>query len=380
VPDPERDWHEGRIQPANTDREQDFIDAVLRICEREHIDIIFPSNDPWVYVLSKNKQLLSEFGVTVPVPNYEIIVRAIDKHTTLRYAQETGFPTPRSYLPNDEIELESIAEEIEPPWVIKPRFTTGGRGLAIVDNLKELRNRTRKIHRLHSMPLIQEYIPGRGKQNFMLVLNRDGEEISAFTPRAIRIGGRVERNEAATSVSAPRHYLTDQAVDLLAKLGWWGGATVQTKLDARDGEIKLMEINPRLGTHLWYRTELGINEPLMCIRIAKRETTELGCDAPSGVTLVDPVNDLTDLIVDLLDLMVYRVRTLVLGRRGIDSNAPPKTLTELWRAYSPHYASNIPRRFSPYFRYALQDPLPAIIWISKIISVNALRKMKRLGR
>ena len=59
VPDPEADWREGRIQPENTPREQTFVDAVLEICARESIDTIFPSNDPWIYVFSKNKELFA---------------------------------------------------------------------------------------------------------------------------------------------------------------------------------------------------------------------------------------------------------------------------------------------------------------------------------
>ena len=35
------------------------------------------------------------------------------------------------------------------------------------------------------------------------------------------------------------------------------------------GVTPLMGPNPRLGTQLWYRTELGINEPLICLTIAR---------------------------------------------------------------------------------------------------------------
>ena len=42
VPSPELDWHEGRVSPENTAREQAFIDAILDVCRRERIDTIFP--------------------------------------------------------------------------------------------------------------------------------------------------------------------------------------------------------------------------------------------------------------------------------------------------------------------------------------------------
>ena len=56
VPSPVEDWRAGRIQKENTEREEAYIQAVLRICEEEKIDTIFPSFDAHVYVFSKNKE------------------------------------------------------------------------------------------------------------------------------------------------------------------------------------------------------------------------------------------------------------------------------------------------------------------------------------
>ena len=59
--------------------------------------------------------------------------------------------------------------------------------------------------------------------------------------------------------------------DLVGALGWTGALTVQTKVDARDGKAKLMEVNGRAGTHLWYFTELGVNAPLFALRAERGE-------------------------------------------------------------------------------------------------------------
>jgi biotin carboxylase len=282
VPSPDLDWHEGRISPENTAREQTFIDAILEICRRERIDTIFPSEDAWVYVLSKNKKLLEQHGILVPVPDYDTVIKPLDKYRTIRCAEEVGFPTPRTYLPENDADVVAIARQLDPPWVIKPRFTTGGRGMALVNTVDELQRHTRAIQRRHSMPIIQEYIPGRGPQHFYVVLDRAGRAWSVFTPTVVRTDGRVSRNDSGACISAPPHALSEQAVRLVSYMGWWGGATVQTKRDARDGQLKLMEVNPRLGRHLWHRTELGINGPLMCLKIARNEPYEPAEDYPVG--------------------------------------------------------------------------------------------------
>ena len=75
VPDPERDWHEGKIQPSNTPREQAYIDAIVDVCEREQIDTIFPTTDDRNYVFSKNKKMLAKRGILVPVPDYDVVLK-----------------------------------------------------------------------------------------------------------------------------------------------------------------------------------------------------------------------------------------------------------------------------------------------------------------
>ena len=47
-PSPATDWRAGRIQKENTAREEAYVQAVMRICEEEKIDTIFPSFDPHV--------------------------------------------------------------------------------------------------------------------------------------------------------------------------------------------------------------------------------------------------------------------------------------------------------------------------------------------
>ena len=63
VPSPAEDWRAGKIQRENTENEELYIQAVLKICEKENIDTIFPSFDPQVYVFSKNKERFEKLGI-----------------------------------------------------------------------------------------------------------------------------------------------------------------------------------------------------------------------------------------------------------------------------------------------------------------------------
>ena len=129
MPLPIDDWSAGRIAETNSLAEQAFIDEIARICERERIDVIYPSWDPYVYVLSKNLAFFTERGVTIPVPAFTTVLTALDKHRTIQVARAAGFPCPGSCLYESLEQLDRLADRWGYPLVLKPRFTSGGHGM-----------------------------------------------------------------------------------------------------------------------------------------------------------------------------------------------------------------------------------------------------------
>jgi len=379
VPNPELDWQAGIIQKENTEREEAYIQAVLHICKEEAINTIFPSSDAQVYIFSKNRHRFEKMGILIPVPDYETVVVPLDKYQTIRTAQQEGFPCPTMYLPESEKDIKRITEELAPPWVIKPRFTYGGRGMEIVTSFTALLDQTRQIGEHYGMPMIQEYIPGRQAQNFYILVDREGEVIRILCPRIVGPTHRRLYRASSSCESRVSHPYLPHVTRLVRRLGWWGGLTVQTKIDARDGTPKLMEINPRLGMHLWYRTELGINEPLMCLKIAKGEKIQGIADYPVGTLLLEPMEDVLRLSFAFLDLFLYKFRTLFRGIEPIDPLNSPLSLKEIIQSYRRTYFWGGKKKFSPHFKYILEDPLPCILWCYAFVG-HSLRHIKHLGR
>lgn len=379
VPSPVEDWRAGRIQRENTEREEAYVQAVERICKQEKIDTIFPSYDPHVYVLSKNKKRFESIGVLIPVPDYEVVITPLDKYRTVRAAEEAGFPCPRTYLPESQDDLRRIAEELGFPLVIRPRFTVASRGMEVVGDFSELSEKARCARESNGLPMIQEYVPGNKKQVFYVVLDKKGDLKVAFCPITRRLFMRVYRNSSVASESGPLPPYIKQVARFMRQWGWWGGATVQTKIDARDGLPKLMEINARLGTHLWYRTELGINEPLICLKIARGEEVEPAKDYPAGVMLLEPVEDTIGFMFGLVDLLIYKFRIRVLGKAPIDSLNRPMSLGEIFESWRATYFGGKKKFLNPYCRYFFQDPLVSILWWLAFLKY-ALRASNRLGR
>jgi biotin carboxylase len=378
TPSPAKDWRAGRIQKENTEREEAYIQTVLRICEQEKIDTIFPSFDPHVYVFSKNKERLEKIGVLIPIPDYETVITSLDKYRTIQAAEQAGFPCPRTYLYERQEDLKWIVEKEGFPLVIKPRCSSAGRGMAIVKDYHELLEKLPIVIENHGNPIIQEYIPGRQRKTVDVLLDRNGHLKFGFQKKILR-NFRVTTQLVTVSESILPDLHVLNSAKLAQKLGWWGSVSVGTIRDPRDGLPKLMEINPRSSQQLWHRTELGFNEPWMCIKVARQEPIESVKDYPEGILFVSPIEDLQLLGLQLLDLLIYKFRVSVQRSAPADRLSPPMSIRQQIRSFIQTYLSRQKKISDLYFKYFFQDPLVSMFWWSQFF-MSVLRGAKQLGR
>ena len=379
VPSPVEDWKAGRIQKENTRREEAYIQTIFEICKKENIDTIFPSFDAHVYVFSKNKKRFANIGVLITVPDYEAVITPLDKYRTIQAAEDVGFPCPKTYLAENEDDFRRIASELGFPLVIKRRFTAAGRGMYLVNDLADLLHKGNLSRRNHETILLQEYIPGRRNDSIAVTLDRKGDLKMVFCRKPLC---RLSRFRRVRMLDSPlSHPYAADAAKLIQKLGWWGGATVQTIVDSRDQTPKLLEINPRIGQGLWERIQVGINEPLMILKIARGEDVEAIRDYPVGTVFADPVEDAVRVGVALADIVMYRFRIGILGKEPIDRNNPAMSLKEIYQSLRETYFSGRRRTSSLYTKYFLQDPKVSIIWwIQNMINRWIQSRPRDLGR
>jgi predicted ATP-grasp superfamily ATP-dependent carboligase len=376
TPSPAADWRAGRIQEENTEREGAYIEAILAICAKENIDTVFPSFDPHVYVFSKNKARFESCGILLPVPDYHIVITPLDKYRTIKAAEKFGFPCPKTYLPESEEELRKIADELGFPLVIKPRFTAAGRGTAIVRDFSELLEKIHPTIEHHGMPLIQEYIPGDLGEYIHVLMARTGELRMAIHKRF----QRYFRKQAfpVYRESIPPQPYARLAGKLLTGIGWWGGAVVETRIDSRDSIPKLMEINPRFGSGLLELTEIGINAPHMCLKIARREEVRTVENYPVAVCL-HPVDDALVFGLRCLNLLCARIVTVTRASVCSDRLDSPTSFHQLIQPYKYAYFSGKKKMLDPRIKLFVRDPVVLmIVWLQRFASV--LGALGDLGR
>jgi biotin carboxylase len=363
TPNPSADWLAGIMQETNTESEEAYVRRIEEICERERIDTIFPSSDSEVYVFSKNKRRFAQRGVVCVAQEYATLAIPLDKFETNRAAKRVGFPAPDAIVPDSSEQIRSFAERVDPPWLVKPRCTFGGIGTKIVRRRQDLEPTYYLVARQQARPMIQEFIPGRVKESLYLVTDQQASVRSFVRTDVVKNRQRLVQDSISAfrmSVDSP-HLVEVHA--LMREIGVWGGFTLQTKIDSRDGIAKLLEINPRLGKHLWTRTLAGINEPLLLVKAARGEAVETVTNIPSGALVFEPIEALLELPFELLDLMLYRIRTGMLRRPPTDPDNPPYTLSELGRAFVAYCRPGNRKIISIYAKHLLDDPLACTLWL-----------------
>ena len=274
--------HRALVYPSPSATPNTFVDWLLENLRRDGYDVIFPLDEDVIdAILLKRKEV--EQYTRLPLPEIEQYCRARDKAQTIKLALKYNIACPKTYFVEEPEELESVANQIDFPLVIKPRRSFGGRGLVFTQTRETLKKDWLKVHQNYPFPLIQEFIPHGGDAFGVSALFNSKHEVRAvFVHRRIReypvSGGPSTLRE---SVCNPT--LMETGIELLRKLNWYGVAMVEFKVDPRDGQPKLMEINPRFWGSLPLAIYSGIDFPYLLYRMAMEGDIEPVLEYQVGV-------------------------------------------------------------------------------------------------
>lgn len=194
-----------------------------------------------------------------------------DKAATLRLAEETGVPVP-AWVVADGIIDDALrqAQMLGYPVVLKPRVSSGGRGLALAPNRAALE--VALAAHVGPPPLLQAWVGWGAQYDVGLLYDRDGRRIAAFVQRELRhypvTGGPSTVQE---SVKAPD--LVRLADRLLTAVGWVGPAEVEFRMD-QEGVPRLMEVNPRYWASLALAVQCGVDFPRLHAALALGRSVE----------------------------------------------------------------------------------------------------------
>lgn len=239
-----------------------------------HRGVIFPTRDHDVVFLDRFRTELEPYFALV-IPPAGPLERCLNKWETYRHAVEANVPTPRSWLVESTEELEACAAEVTYPCVMKPPAAhhwrtpdaweaVGGRKAISVASREELLAEYRSIARADRRLLVQEQIPGRDDCLVVAAayVDRQGRFQGGFnTQKLVQVPPGFGTGCIVQSVDRPE--LFDRTIRLLEHMGFTGVAEVEYKRDERDGEFKLIEVNPRPWDQHRLGAALGIDLMLL---------------------------------------------------------------------------------------------------------------------
>lgn len=216
---------------------------------------IIPSADETAALVARHHQELSR-DFTLTTPPWEVVRWAYDKRLTYELADRVGVPRPLTTRPRTPTEAAEACVRF--PAVLKPAVKESFNALTAakawrVRDAAAAAARFAEACRLvdADVLMLQELIPGGGEtQLSYAALCRDGEPLAALTARRTR-QYPADFGRASTyveTVECPE--IAELSLRLLREIGYTGLIEVEYKRDPRDGEPKLLDMNPRVwGWH-----------------------------------------------------------------------------------------------------------------------------------
>ncbi|UOF92020.1 ATP-grasp domain-containing protein [Fodinisporobacter ferrooxydans] len=274
------------VNPDPKESPEQFYSWLCDTVKREDCNVLFPMDDDTMEIAVKHQQELRAF-CHVPVPPLASYQIAADKRQTMQYAKKAGVPCPQTVETNfdseyDQDELVRISSELEYPLVIKPRFSSGSRGVRFAYNQDQLLALFPIIHKQYPNPLLQEYIPPGTKYDVGVCYDANHMLKAAFVQRQIR-NYPIQRGPSTVHESVNHQKLIDYAAQLMAHLPWYGVADIEFIIDPRNGEPKLLEINPRFWSSLHLSIRCGVDFPWILYQLAMGHEVESILEYRSGI-------------------------------------------------------------------------------------------------
>jgi carbamoyl-phosphate synthase large subunit len=239
--------------PLTTD--PGYTEWLVSVIQKHKVALIIPGIEADMYSWLDNKDLLSATGVKILLNNEQLVSICRDKWL---FYQElvTQYP---SYAIESTLEnnFEIISARFKLPFLLKPRKGFASKGIVRVNTAADFEKHQADIGKiLMVQPLIgninEEYTTsafcdGAGGYYAYMTLKRKLSP-EGYTDRAEVI--EVEGMKKALD-------------DLCAHFKPMGPTNFQFRL--HNGQLKLLEINPRISSSTSIRAAFGYNEAMMCV-------------------------------------------------------------------------------------------------------------------
>ncbi|HPW33808.1 MAG TPA: carbamoyl-phosphate synthase large subunit, partial [Arenimonas sp.] len=240
------------IEPINPD-------TVERIIAKERPDALLPTMGGQTALNCAldmaDAGTLEKYGVELIGASREAIRMAEDRELFRVAMKEIGLECPKAEVARTLEQAIEIQTKVGYPTIIRPSFTLGGSGGGIAYNREELIEIVKRGLDLSptSEVLVEESV--LGWKEFEMEVVRDKADnciivcsIENLDPMGVHTGDSITVAPAQTLTDKEYQRLRDASIAVLRKIGVdTGGSNVQFGINAQDGRVVVIEMNPRVS-------------------------------------------------------------------------------------------------------------------------------------
>jgi len=254
-------------------REKGYSAALMRICKKEKVNVILPCSDEEILALSKDKELFNGQGISLPIPDHKLVLRASDKWKMLKAISKLEVRIPKTFSPSTPDEFEDALKQIDFPLVVRPRISRGGRGVTFCKDSEAAKLAYKLLKQEYRDLLVQELVPGGPGSVHVVQTLWDMHHRLCAAAVMQKLRERPSTGGVALAGKTVHdNKLRNIGVSVVQRLGpWVGPAGVEVKVSSLDKKPYVMEVNPRLQGVVYLFTRAGINFPHLWVLIALNE-------------------------------------------------------------------------------------------------------------
>ncbi|QLE40898.1 ATP-grasp domain-containing protein [Nostoc sp. C052] len=267
---------------------QQYVTELSAIVKRRQIDVLLPMHEDGLVIQTYRDCLPVNLLIACPVRND--LRRGLDKYEIIQVAESAGVQVPKTAAPSSLAEVDSLAEQLGFPLIIKTRRGNSGKGVFRVNSVEEANRTYREIMEgfgllNHQMPILQEYLPGNVYGSCFLA--QEGELKACFIERYLRckeggFGTSVLREPCDSPL------LLEYTQRMAAALNWTGIGHFDFLADTQISSAYLIEMNPRFWGALNLAVQNGYDFPRALITMLTTGTP----DSKSFLPSLQPVSSL----------------------------------------------------------------------------------------
>ena len=234
----------------------EFVELII---EKERPDAILPTMGGQtalnVAMSLAQSGVLERYGVELIGATADAIAIAEDRKLFADAMRRIGLAVAAGGIAESFDEAEAIVERTGFPAIIRPSFTLGGTGGGIAYNREEFEAIVR--HGLDESPTHQVLVERSviGWKEFELEVMRDHDDnvvivcsIENLDPMGVHTGDSITVAPAMTLTDREYQTMRDAAVAIIREVGVdAGGCNIQFAVNPRDGEMLVIEMNPRVS-------------------------------------------------------------------------------------------------------------------------------------